>query len=556
MFKLYKKYKLLLVAASLISTSCTIKKDFIEEISKYNSKELSADNIKFWYLKDIHKDSLPGISLEIAEQELLKNKKGSETIIAIIDTPLDIEHEYIKSSIWVNKDEIPNNNIDDDNNGYIDDVHGWNFQGNVSGENISFMSMEYTRIIKRFDSIFKNKNAEDINLGDRENFKLYTTAKKYYDERLAKSKKTAQQYTIMHTVYHQAKNQLMPYLNDDLSKSKLDSLKKVYPNNEDIQNAITNVKTFTTYATEQDINLGYLIYSNHLEVLLNLNYDERKKIGDNPNEINDKFYGNNNVNHSLDVLTHGTRIVAPIINPKQQNDSVRGISSYNKIMPISISGYGDEHDKDIALAIRYAVDNGAKVVNISFGKRLSLNKQFVFDAFKYAEKNNVLIVSSAGNNSMNLNDVNDYYPNDNIDNGNEVSKNFLLVGSTTFKANDSLTSNFSNYGNNDVDIFAPGDMIRTTIPNNKYLYEKGTSMSSAITSGMAGLIFSYYPNLTAAEVKQIIMESGVSYDIMVYKPSTSKEKELVPFSSLSKSGKIVNAYNALLMAEKVSKKKK
>lgn len=556
MLSLLQKNVLIILVASFCLTSCNSQKNLILEIKQPYTKKLSKDELKYWYLKDINKDSLPGISLDLGQQELLKNKNAVKTIIAIIDTPIDINHKYLKNSIWVNKDEIPNNGIDDDNNGYIDDVHGWNFQGNESGENISFMSMEYTRIIKQYDSIFKNKSSKDVEQSERKLFELYTTAKKYHSDRFSKSKESNQYYTMIYNAYYDAKSKLTPFLKNDFSKSKLDSLKKAIPNNEDIQNAIFNINTFTTYATEKDIDFNYLIFKNHIEVLLNLDYSEREKIGDNPYDINDKFYGNNIVNHNLDVLTHGTRVVSPIINPKSNNDSLRGISSYNKIMPVCISGYGDEHDKDIALAIRYAVDNGAKVINMSFGKRLSLNKQWVFDAFKYAEKNNVLIVSSAGNNHFNLNNINDYYPNDNTDNVQEVSKNFLLVGASSYKVNDSLACSFSNYGNIDVDIFAPGDFIRTTLPKDKYIYERGTSMSSAITSGVAGLIFSYYPNLTASEVKKIIVESGVSYDIMVNKPTSSKEKELVPFSSLSKSGKIVNAYNALLMAEEVSKKKK
>ncbi|WP_430410783.1 S8 family serine peptidase [Kordia sp.] len=520
-------------------------------IKKFPKKE-----VNFWYFKDIYTDSLAGISLDLAQQELLRDKQGKQTIIAILDTPININHEYIENAIWTNKNEIRNNGIDDDRNGYIDDIHGWNFLGNQSGQNISFMKMEYTRIIKKYDSLFIDKNYDDIKPKDTDNYELYLKAKKYYSDMLKQSKEYEKYYSMVFNAYHKAKKQLSPYLKNDFSKSKLDSLKKKHLDNKSVQDAIFNINTFTSYTSEEEINLGYLIYTNHIKVLLNIDYDERATMADNPDNLNDKYYGNNIVNHNLDVLTHGTRIISPIINSQTQNDSIRGISSYNKIMPICISGYGDEHDKDIALGIRYAVDNGAKVINISFGKELSLYKQWVFDAFKYAEKNNVLIVSSSGNNSLNLNEINDYYPNDNINNGQEVSKNFLLVGASSYIMNDNLVCNFSNYGNIDVDIFAPGDMIRTTITNNNYIDEKGTSMASAITSGIAGLIFSYYPNLTASEVKQIIMESGTSYDIMVNKPSLSKEKELVPFSSLSKSGKIVNAYNALLMAEEVSKKKK
>ncbi|WP_046745738.1 S8 family serine peptidase, partial [Kordia zhangzhouensis] len=506
--------------------------------------------------KDIFEDSIPGISLEKAQRELLNNRKATHTVIAIIDSPIDKDHEYVKDYIWVNKGEIPNNNIDDDANGYVDDIHGWNFQGNSQGENISFMHMEYTRIIRKFDSLFKNKSSEEIEENEKDTYESYQKAKEYYSDRLAKSKQAEQYYTMIYKAYYKAKDQLSPYLKNDFSKSKLDSLKNMHSEDKPLQDAIFNYNTFSQFTSEEVIDISYIIYSNHIKVLLNTEYDEREKKRDNPNDLSDRFYGNNNVSHSLDILTHGTNVVAPMINYDSKNDTIRGISSSNRIMPISISGYGDEHDKDIALAIRYAVDNGAKVINLSFGKRLSLHKEWVFDALKYADEHDVLIVSSAGNNSMDLDVVNDYYPNDNVNNGQEVSRNFLLIGSSSFSVNDSLVCNFSNYGKKDVDIFAPGEKIATLLPFNIYTYERGTSMSASITSGIAALIFSYYPNLTAAEVKQIIMESGVSFDIMVKKPSASNEKELVPFSSLSKSGKIVNAYNALLLAEEVSKKKK
>ena len=222
-------------------------------------------------------------------------------------------------------------------------------------------------------------------------------------------------------------------------------------------------------------------------------------------------------------------------------------------MTLAISSNGDEHDKDIALAIRYAVDNGAKVINMSFGKEFSLYKEWVFNAIKYAEKNNVLIVSSSGNSKFNLNDKN-YYPNDNVDNGLEISDNFLLVGSSSNKLGASIFSSYSNFGEIDVDLFAPGEDIYTIFPNNKYKFDSGTSLSSTLTSGVAALLFSYYPNLTSSEVKHILMDSGLEFKFEVSTPTKEDKDKKTPFNKLSKSGKVLNAYNALIMTDNISRR--
>ncbi len=226
-------------------------------------------------------------------------------------------------------------------------------------------------------------------------------------------------------------------------------------------------------------------------------------------------------------------------------------------MPLRVSAYGSEHDKDIALAIRYAVDHGARVINMSFGKRFSMYKDWVDDAIKYAENKDVLIVKSAGNDQFNTDILeNTKYPND-YNNGLEFSNNYITVGGTSYGLNEKLLYNRSNYGKETVDIFAPGYGLIGLRPNNNVSTNlKGTSFSTSIVSGITALIRSYYPSLTAAEVKQILMDSSVKYDILVDVPTKENPDQQLPFSELSKSGGIVNAYNAILMAEAYVKKKK
>ena len=283
---------------------------------------------------------------------------------------------------------------------------------------------------------------------------------------------------------------------------------------------------------------------------LNLDYDGRKILGDNSEDLSTKYYGNNQVwgpdkKHAL----HGTHVAGIIAQVRGNELGGDGVASNVEIMAIRAVPNGDEYDKDIALAIRYAADNGAKVINGSFGKGFSPQKEWVYEAIKYAASKDVLFVHAAGNDAEDLNAV-ESFPNDRVGES-EISVNFIKIGALNYEYGSRLVADFSNYGKKDVDVFAPGVKIYATVPNNKFKYEQGTSMASPNAAGVAALIRSYYPNLNAAQVKQIMMDSGVAIPKTVIIGGDPSEK--VPFANLSVSGKIINAYNALLMAEKLSK---
>jgi len=527
----------LLIVLNIFFLSCSVNKKTTATIFKSPLYPIvPVHETENWQYKDIIKDTLAGISLEKAYKEFLVGQNDSTITVAIIGTPIEINHEHLKNTVWVNTAEIPKNNIDDDNNGYIDDIHGWNFLGNDKGVNDIYMQLEATRLLKKYET----QELTNINRSK------YILAKNIYDSIYRNSKKEYDHYSMIYKAYSDAKAELAKKsLHGYYSIKQLDSIKKKYPDDWYFQSVITSLINFERYIGGKNIVSRNELYTKHINVLLNKEYNDRELQGDNLKDMNDAYYGNNIVDHNVDKLTQGTSVAG-----------LMARSSNIKFMTICVSGYGSAHDKDIALAIKYAVDNGAKVIKLGFNKLFSLHEEWVFEAFTYAEKHNVLIVAPAGNNSVNLTEANYYFPNDTIDNGMEVSSNFLLVGASTYEPNEKLVASFSNYGNIDVDIFAPGTEVYTTTTNNTYDFHDSTYMASSLTSEVAALVFLKYPSLTAAEVKQIIMESGVSYDIMVNKPSISRKKELVPFSSLSKSGKIVNAYNALLMAEKMSKKKK
>ncbi len=530
-----------------------ISSSSIQDTLKNRSKIV----LKNWHFKDIKIDTLPGISLERAYDSLLQNKKGKEVIVAMIDTEIDINHEELENAIWKNNNEIPNNGIDDDKNGYIDDIHGWNYIGNLKGENIIYSNKECVRIIQKYQTKFEGKKEKDIPYKDKNNYELYSSAKKYYDNKLKNAKSDQEYGNFLFNGYPKAKKAMKElFPKEDYTTKMLDSIYTKYKkSNVEIANHAYFISDCIKYNLSEKWIKDYKRGAdNKVQKTYNLEYYDRKNIDDKADDINFINYGNSYISNNIDEFYHGT-LIAGLIRANRFNDlGMKGITNNIKIMPLAISSNGEEHDKDIALAIRYAVDNGAKIINMSFGKEFSLHKEWVFDAIKYASESNVLIISSAGNLSYNLNEYNNYYPNDNLENLEEVANNFLLVGSVSNKLDSSFLSSYSNYGNIDVDIFAPGEHIYTTLPHNKYKYSNGTSLASAITSGVAGLLYSYYPNLTASQVKHILMDSGLEYTFKVKTPTKEDKNKMTPFNQLSKSGKVVNAYNALLMAEEISKK--
>ncbi len=552
---LFRNLFMLLLVLFFLNTNSSCKSSYkaidLTNNSYKKTNGFHENDLKHWHLKDIEKDSLPGISLERAYTELLKKRKANTVIVAVLDSEINIHREGLKDRIWINKDEIPNNGIDDDNNGYIDDIHGWNYIGTQKNDSVVFSSFAYTRVIKKYDSKFKNSSREDISENEKKQFDDYKRALVYFEKELKQRKNNLATYNRIQGKYNKSREILHNYFpENNYNQEQLDSLNDIITDEEE-----KKYLSYMKYYLKRNINdktINEGKKEEHIIINRNLNIEHNGKYHtkDDANDINDFPYGNNKVDGIANAY-HGSEI-SSIIAYNNDRKEIKGIIDTAKIMSLGTSTAGDEYDKDIALAIRYAVDNGAKVINMSFGKAFSLHPEWVKDAIIYADSKNVLIVTSAGNSRLNL-DTDYDYPNDVIDNERvEYANNFLKVGATTHNLDSTLISRFSNYGKNEVDVFAPGSQINC-ITWDDYKIDSGTSLSSAVVSGIAALIFSYYPNLTAAEVKTILMESGLPIDIMVNKPSYDKVKEKVPFKSLSKSGKIVNAYNALIMADRISK---
>ena len=502
-------------------------------------------NFKNWEFKDVVLDSVVGISLYRAYDSILNNKDSKSVVVALIDMTVEVNHLGLKKSIWVNSKEKVNG-IDDDNNGYVDDIRGWNYIGNNKGQNNEFVNYEYTRILKKYLPNFKDSIIVHKSLTDSLEYAIYIKALEKYNKRLEYAKNEVDYINMVSKSKSDAEKLISNFIKTNLTIEILDSLKGVYPKDAKLQKAIKRKSNFIKYGYSDEFVKDYKLKAKErINKLLNLYYNDRIIQEDNSGVINNICYGSYMFNTNTTLLDHGTKMAGII--------KKVGFKNEIQIMPLTISSYGDEHDKDIALAIRYAVDNGAKVINMSFAKEFSTNLNWVLEAIKYADKKNVLIVSAASNDGINLDKlINRKFPNDHsLKNNIEVSNNFLTVGSSNYKFGKSLKSSFSNYGNNEVDVFAPGQQIYTTFPKNKFdMSYGGTSSATALTSGVAALLFSYYPKLSASEIKDILMNSGLEFSIKVKTPIKTDNMLETPFNQLSKSGKIINAYNAIVSAEK------
>jgi subtilisin family serine protease len=503
---------------------------------------------KAWSGKDLKSDTIPGMSVEKTYKEILPGKSATPTIVAVIDSGIDIEHEDLKNVIWTNPKEIAGNGKDDDNNGYIDDIHGWNFLGDIEAE-----QLEFVRIIDRYDAEFKGKSLSDIPAAKKDMFQTYLKAKEEHTQKSGEASQGKQRYTQILQQLNTSHNAVKAALGkEDYTSADLKGIKDP---SEEMQNHIGFLTQMFQYEDNipsfiKNIEEGVDYFTEQLEANLALGKNFRSVLGDNPYDITDTKYGNNNViGPKKDGAKHGTHVAGIIAAQRDNGKGMNGVANSNiKIMALRAVPDGDEYDKDIALAIRYAVDNGAKVINTSFGKYYAQNPEWVYDAIKYAAKNDVLIVNAAGNEGLNLDDpTNTVYPNDQLDNISEMSDTFMTVGALAPKYGGEMVATFSNYGKSNVDVFAPGVRIYATTPNNTYEFLQGTSMASPNTAGVAAMLRAYYPKLKASQIKTILMKSGLETGTSVI-VSGDPEKR-ANFSDLSKSGEMVNMYNAFKLAE-------
>jgi len=502
------------------------------------SVALTDDQMKSWSHMDLATDTVPGMSM-VKAYEFLADKEGEQIIVGVIDSGIDVEHEDLAANTWTNPKEVAGNGIDDDKNGYIDDLKGWNFIGGPDG-NVYAEQLEITRIVKKGIARFGSMTESEVAEADLADYKEFQKIKAEFDEKAAGGKQTLERMDFLLGSFQAAEIQLgkSEFEVSDFEGFESDNMML----NQQMSTVAMLVGRGVKVSDVQEYRDG-LLENHHYD----LDFDARLIVGDNPDVMDGKVYGNNQVGHIVEGEIHGTH-VAGIIAAVRNNDlGMNGVASNVKILSVRAVPDGDERDKDIAMAFRYAVDNGAKVINTSFGKGYSPNKEWVYEALKYAGENDVLIVNAAGNDGANIDEVYTY-PNDSKDLMMEFTDNVITIGAMSANWDENLPASFSNYGKLNVDVFAPGVAIYSTFPDERYEAISGTSMAAPSTAGVAALIRSYYPKLTAKQVKQILMNSGTQVNMDVKLPGG---EELVPFSDLSVSGRLVNAYNALRMADQM-----
>lgn len=487
-----------------------------------------------WWLLDAVQDRVPGTSARRARAELLAGREpGREVVVAILDSGIDIEHEDLRDVIWVNEDEIPGNNRDDDGNGYVDDVHGWSFLGGPDGRNVNQDTYEVTRLF-----------AECRVRGE-----LDTPRCREYAQEVEERRGEAAGYLSQYRQIAQTQNQIIAVLSrhlgtDSITVTAVETI--AAPSMEVRQAQQIYLQMMEVGATPEAIQEGIEALTSQVEYGFNPDFDPRPIVGDDYDDLAQRDYGNADVRGP--GADHGTHVAGIVAARHGNGIGIEGIATGVRLMSVRTVPDGDERDKDVANAIRYAVDNGADIINMSFGKGYSPQKPIVDEAVRYAMREGVLIVHAAGNDGADLSS-HDSFPTPWYVDG-EKAELWIEVGASGF-TRDGLAASFSNYGANRVDVFAPGVSIYSTVPDDLYRHNDGTSMASPVVAGLAALLMAYYPELDARQVRQIILETATPYATeMVLVPGGMGERRA--FGEFSSTGGIVNAYAALRRAAEIT----
>jgi len=511
---------------------------------------------KNWHQLDKATTGFYGISLDKAYAFIKEKKLKSKTIlVGVIDSGIDTTHEDLKSILWTNPKEIPGNGIDDDDNGHVDDVHGWNFIGGKDGRNVNEDSYEAARVYNSLKQKY-GSNVPDSSSIPKSEWPDIAMYKKAQD-------KVVGDINPAEIVF--LKN-LQPELisgdsviSKDLGKSEYscNDLEKYTSEDKNAKKVKTFLITLCKGNNSNDITNKQIFEEINGELRKadaadNPPKEYRKEIvQDDETNINDRNYGNKDI--MAGTPFHGTHCAGIIGAVRDNGKGVDGIADNVRIMMVRAVPDGDEHDKDIANAIRYAVDNGAQIISMSFGKDFSPQKQWVDDAVRYAESKGVLLVHAAGNDAKNL-DSSDNFPNPTFIDGKGRATNWITVGASGDPKLGGITASFSNYGKKEVDVFSPGVKIYSTIPTgNNYGTASGTSMATPVVAGIAALILEYYPKLSAQQLKYVIETTVQKPDEKVTIPGTDS---LVNLSDISETGGIVNAYEAIKLASTLKGERK
>jgi subtilisin family serine protease len=483
-----------------------------------------------WQVLDLEADRVPGVSAERAYRELLGDRRPARTIVvAVIDGGVDTAHVDLREVLWRNDGEIAGNGADDDGNGYIDDVYGWNFIGGADGQNVGHETLEVTRLRRGC----RDGGAPPSGL-------TCEGIDQAFDERRTEVVQTLEQIQQVEAALGFA----MPLLREatggeEPTAENVTAIQSLRPDVQQARNIFLQLDA--AGIAPGDLAEAREAYEGLLQYGLDPDFETRHIVGDDIADGSERLYGN------ADVMgpdaSHGTHVAGIIGAVRGNGIGIDGIAADVRLMTLRAVPDGDERDKDVANAIRYAVDNGAHVINMSFGKGFSPRKSLVDAAVRYADERGVLMVHAAGNDGEDL-ETEASYPTPEYDDGGRA-ENWIEVGAANWVV-ESLAAPFSNFGRTRVDVFAPGVAVLSSVPGDEFEREDGTSMAAPVVTGVAALLLAYFPNLTAADVRRILLESATPHgDRTVPQPGSGAP---VPFGALSVTGGVVNAYQAVLRA--------
>jgi len=508
-----------------------------------------------WHHLDEQQTQFRGISSKQAYDNILSNKSPKkEVVVAVIDGGIDTQHEDLAHNIWTNAGEIPDNGQDDDGNGYVDDIHGWNFIGGADGKNVNHDTFELTRIYRDLKKQFSDADTTSLTQKERQTYDRYRKIRSEYEKKVKDLNQQYNNISSLEQSMNRADNILVGHFGT--SSYSYEQIQKLQPTNQDLNFA----KNVMSYVMENDIDSTLIadqkeqIY-NFAKYGYNPDFNPREIVGDDYANKTERYYGNNDVTGP--DASHGTHVAGIIAAIRDNEVGVDGVANNTKIMAIRAVPNGDERDKDVANAIRYAVDNGADIINMSFGKGYSPHREVVSRAILHADTSGVLIVHGAGNEAKNT-DTNPSYPTDSYESilSDSTASLWISVGASSWKPNEEFVASFSNYGNASVDVFAPGVDIYSSMPDNKYKFQDGTSMASPVVAGMAALVMAYYPELTPKQILQLILKHTIQYpnqQVLLPHEGNPQEAEQITFPELSASDGLVNLYKVVQAAEKMSK---
>ena len=529
--------KVLIAAAFLASFSFAFAQDKMQD-----------NDLKTWYHKDFSTTNVYGVNTDNAYKFLeSKGLKPRTIVVGVLDSGVEVDHPGLINNMWKNPNEIPNNGIDDDKNGYVDDIYGWNFIGGKTAD-VDADNLEVTRMVKKYQPIFEGTDSAKNKANQAkmpEEYAMYQKSKKLFDEKGSEAK----QYYQYFSGFNNAIPSIIKTLNGKtLTKANLAAIKPASQEdsrNLQILNSLVqeaeNVGKTPKEVEEllkKEVEGALKHYESQATKHYNLDFDPRKEIvGDNYDNYNEKNYGNNH--YEGPDASHGTHVSGIIAGLPHGNEAQYGVAhKVAKIMTVRAVPDGDERDKDVANAIRYAVDNGAKILNMSFGKAVSPGKKHVWDAMKYAEKKGVLLVKAAGNENQNIGE-NEYFPTNFMKQSDEKPfvSNMIVVGASTNNSQN-LRARFSNYNGKMVDVFAPGQEIYSTVPDAKYEYLQGTSMASPVVAGAAAVLWAYMPSLTPQQIKEALVKTVNKSTVNANVDSSAN------FDQISVAGGVIDLYKA------------